>query len=55
MSVLVVAPLAVDDHLTGGVLPLLGRVDVGDEHVLQAQVEALVLGVVRQEEEGAEA
>lgn len=55
VSVLVVSSLSVDDHLSRGVLPLFGRVDVGDEHVLQAQVEALVLGVVRQEEEGAEA
>lgn len=55
VPVLVVPALSVYDRLSGGVLPFLGRVDVRDEHVLQAQVEALVLGVVREEEEGPEA
>lgn len=55
VPVLVMAPLPVYDHLSRGVLPLFGRVDVGDEHVLQAQVKALVLGIVREEEKGPEA
>lgn len=54
MSVLVVPPLSVYDHLSGGLFPPFGRVNVGDEHVLQAQVEALVLGIVREEEKGPE-
>ena len=54
VSVLIVSSLPVYDHLPRHVLPHLGGVDVGDEHVLQAQVEALVLGVVGQEEEGPE-
>lgn len=55
MSVLVVSSLAMYDHLARGVLPLFRRVNVRDEHILQAQVEALVLGIVREEEEGPEA
>lgn len=55
VPVRVVPALSMYDHLSGGVFPFLGRVDVGDEHVLQAQVEALVLGVVREEEKGPEA
>lgn len=54
MSVLVVASLSVDDHLSGGVFPFFGWVNVRDEHVLQAQVKALVLGIVREEEKGPE-
>lgn len=47
--------LSMYDHLSRGMLALFGRVNVGDEHILQAQVKALVLGIVREEEEGPKA
>lgn len=49
------ASLSMDDHLSRSMLPFFGRINVGDEHVLQAQVKALVLGIVWEEEEGPEA
>lgn len=55
MSVLVVSSLSVYDHLSRSVLPLFGGVNMRDEHILQAEVKALVLGIVREEEEGPEA
>lgn len=55
MSVLIMSSLSMYDHLSRGVLPLFGRVNMGDEHILQAQVKALVLGIVREKEEGPEA
>lgn len=45
--------LAVDDEVAGDLVPLVG-VYVGDENVLQAQVEAFVFGRVREEEESPE-
>lgn len=54
VSVLVMSSLSMYDHLSRGMLPLFGRVNVRDEHILQAQIKALVLGIVREEEEGPE-
>lgn len=55
VSVLVAPSLSVYDHLSRRMLPLPRRVDMRDEHVLQAQVKALVFRVVREEKEGPEA
>lgn len=55
VSVLVVSSWAVYDHLPSAVLAFLAGLNVRYQHVLQSQVEALLLGIIRQEEEGSEA
>ena len=54
MPVLVMSSLSMYDHLSRHMLPLFGRINMRDEHILQAQVEPLVFGIVREEEEGPE-
>lgn len=55
MSVLIVSPRAVYDHLAAAVLAFLPRLDVRYQNVLQAQVEALLFGIIREEEERSKA
>lgn len=51
VSVLIVPSRAVDDHLAAAMFAFLPGFNVRYQDVLQAQVEALLFGIIREKEE----